>query len=136
MKWSVLVCLATPIAILVGSGIAAIVPSVADSLNNGGAHGFSELLYAYSSCGGNNGSAFAGFNANTVFFEYFPWTCNAVCPFPAYYRNAGDCRKPCRKEKDCNHSWYTFYYKCNVCILADFYCFACWCAQLFPQHWR
>ena len=66
MKWSVLVCLATPIAILIGSGIAAVVPSVADSLNNGGAHGFSEILYAYSSCGGNNGSAFAGFNANTV----------------------------------------------------------------------
>lgn len=69
MKWSVLVCLATPIAILVGSGIAAAVPSVADSLNNSGAHGFSELLYAYSSCGGNNGSAFAGFNANTVFLN-------------------------------------------------------------------
>ena len=69
MKWSVLVCLATPIAILVGSGIAAAVPSVMDSLNNGGAHGFSELLYAYSSAGGNNGSAFAGFNANTVFLN-------------------------------------------------------------------
>ena len=40
-----------------------------DSLHNGGAHGFSEMLYAYSSCGGNNGSAFAGFNANTVFLN-------------------------------------------------------------------
>lgn len=69
MKWSVLVCLATPIAILIGSGIAAVVPSVADSLNNSGAHGFSELLYGYSSCGGNNGSAFAGFNGNTVFLN-------------------------------------------------------------------
>lgn len=69
MKWSVLVCLATPIAILIGSGIAAVVPSVTDSLNNGGSHGFSEMLYAYSSCGGNNGSAFAGFNANTVFLN-------------------------------------------------------------------
>lgn len=69
MKWAVLVCLATPIAILAGSGIAAAVPAVADSLNNSGAHGFSELLYAYSSCGGNNGSAFAGFNANTVFLN-------------------------------------------------------------------
>ena len=67
MKWSVLVCLATPIAILVGSGLTAVVSSVMDSLNTGGAHGFSEMLYAYSSCGGNNGSAFAGFNANTVF---------------------------------------------------------------------
>ena len=45
MKWSVLVCLATPIAILVGSGLAAVVPSVMDSLHNGGAHGFSEMLY-------------------------------------------------------------------------------------------
>lgn len=69
MKWAVLVCLATPIAILVGTGIAAIVPSVPDSLTNTGAHGFSEILYAYSSCGGNNGSAFAGLNANTVFFN-------------------------------------------------------------------
>ena len=69
MKWSVLVCLATPVAILIGSGIAAVVPSVADSLSNGGAHGFSEMLYAYSSAGGNNGSAFAGFNANTVFLN-------------------------------------------------------------------
>lgn len=69
MKWAVLVCLATPAAILIGSGIAAAVPEVAQSLKNGGAHGFSEMLYAFSSAGGNNGSAFAGFNANTVFLN-------------------------------------------------------------------
>lgn len=69
MKWAVIVCLATPVAILTGSGIAAALPQVMDSLNNSGAHGFSELLYAYSSCGGNNGSAFAGFNANTLFLN-------------------------------------------------------------------
>lgn len=69
MKWAVVVCLATPVAILMGSGIASAVPSVAESLNNAGAHGFSEMLYAYSSAGGNNGSAFAGFNANTVFLN-------------------------------------------------------------------
>ena len=69
MKWAVLVCLATPIAILVGSGIAAVWPGIENSLNNAGAHGFSELLYAFSSCGGNNGSAFAGFNGNTVFLN-------------------------------------------------------------------
>lgn len=69
MKWAVVVCLATPVAILIGSGIAAALPCVADSLNNSGAHGFSEILYAYSSAGGNNGSAFAGFNANTVFLN-------------------------------------------------------------------
>lgn len=69
MKMAVLVCLATPIAILVGSGIACLVPQVADSLNNPGAHGLSEVLYAFSSAGGNNGSAFAGFNANTPFLN-------------------------------------------------------------------
>ena len=69
MKMAVLVCLATPVAILIGSGIAALLPEVADSLNNPGAHGLSEVLYAYSSAGGNNGSAFAGFNANTVFLN-------------------------------------------------------------------
>ena len=69
MKWAVLVCLATPIGILVASGIAAVVPSVVDSLNNTGAHGFSEVLYAYTSAGGNNGSAFAGLNANTPFIN-------------------------------------------------------------------
>lgn len=69
MKWSVLGCLATPIAILVGSGIAAVWPGIESSLNNVGAHGFSELLYTFSSCGGNNGSAFAGFNGNTMFLN-------------------------------------------------------------------
>lgn len=69
MKWAVLVCLATPIALLIGSGIAACVPQIADSLNNTGAHGFTELLYAFSSACGNNGSAFAGFGADTVFLN-------------------------------------------------------------------
>ena len=69
MKMAVLVCLATPVAILVGSGIATLLPATVDSLNNAGAHGFSEVLYAYSSAGGNNGSAFAGFNANTPFLN-------------------------------------------------------------------
>lgn len=69
MKMAVLCCLATPLVILVGSGIATLLPSTADSLNNIGAHGLSEILYAYSSAGGNNGSAFAGFNANTPFIN-------------------------------------------------------------------
>lgn len=69
MKWAMLVCLATPLAVLVGTGLASMIPQVADSLNNSGMHGFSEVLYAYSSAGGNNGSAFAGFNANTPFLN-------------------------------------------------------------------
>ena len=55
--------------ILLFSGIATLVPSTVESLNNPGAHGLSEILYTYSSGGGNNGSAFAGFNANTPFIN-------------------------------------------------------------------
>ena len=69
MKMAMLVCLATPVATLVGSAIASLVPSVAESIANSGAHGFSEMLYAYSSAGGNNGSAFAGFEANKPFIN-------------------------------------------------------------------
>jgi K+-transporting ATPase ATPase A chain len=69
MKWAALICLATPLAILTGSGIATMMPGIAASLGNSGAHGFSELLYAYTSVGGNNGSAFAGFQANTPFIN-------------------------------------------------------------------
>lgn len=69
MKMTAMVCLATPVAILIGSAIACMLPSTVDSLNNPGAHGLSEVLYAYSSAGGNNGSAFAGFNANTPFLN-------------------------------------------------------------------
>ena len=43
-------------------------PAIAN-LNNGGPHGFSEILYAYSSAAGNNGSAFAGINANTPWYN-------------------------------------------------------------------
>lgn len=54
---------------MIGSGIAAVLPQNLDSLNNTGAHGLSEILYAYSSAGGNNGSAFAGFGADTPFLN-------------------------------------------------------------------
>ncbi len=69
MKMAVLLCLATPVAILVGSGVACMVPGIASTLTNTGAHGFSEILYAFTSAGGNNGSAFAGINANTPFMN-------------------------------------------------------------------
>lgn len=67
MRWAVVLCLATPFAILVCSGIACLVPGLIDQLGNGGPHGFSEVLYTFTSAGGNNGSAFAGMNSNV------PW---------------------------------------------------------------
>ena len=69
MRMAVLLCLATPIAILIGSGVACLLPSTADAINNSGAHGLSEILYNYASAGGNNGSAFAGMGCDTPFLN-------------------------------------------------------------------
>lgn len=67
----VMVALLTPSAlILTGSAIASVLPEALSSLSVQGPHGLSELLYAFSSAAGNNGSAFAGLNANTGFFNW------------------------------------------------------------------
>jgi len=67
MKLAMLYILIFPLIILGFSAWSAVAPYATSSLNNAGPHGLSEILYAYSSGAGNNGSAFAGLNANT------PW---------------------------------------------------------------
>jgi K+-transporting ATPase ATPase A chain len=67
MKMVCLVILTPPLLTLLGSATAVVMPAAPDWLTNSGAHGFSEILYAFSSMGNNNGSAFGGFAANTVF---------------------------------------------------------------------
>ncbi|HEY4251064.1 MAG TPA: potassium-transporting ATPase subunit KdpA [Roseomonas sp.] len=69
MKFVMLAVLAHPFAILGFTALAAVVPPALASLANQGPHGFSEILYAYTSGTANNGSAFAGLNANTPFFN-------------------------------------------------------------------
>lgn len=69
MKYVMLAMLAHAFSILGFTALAAVMPSTMDSLSNMGPHGFSEVLYAYTSGTANNGSAFAGFNANTPFFN-------------------------------------------------------------------
>ena len=69
IKMSILAILAPSFVILVFSAWACVSPVGLSSLNNQGPHGFSEILYAFSSAAGNNGSAFAGLNANTVFYN-------------------------------------------------------------------
>jgi len=59
-----------PIAcVLIGTALACLIPSARASIANPGAHGFSEILYAFSSAGNNNGSAFAGLSADTTFYN-------------------------------------------------------------------
>lgn len=67
MKMVCLIVLVPPLVTLFGTAAAVMMPQAGTWLTNLGAHGFSEILYAFTSMGNNNGSAFGGFLANTVF---------------------------------------------------------------------
>jgi K+-transporting ATPase ATPase A chain len=69
VKMAMIAVLAPSFVILVFSAIASVIQPGLSSLNNSGPHGLSEILYAFSSAAGNNGSAFAGLNANTDFWN-------------------------------------------------------------------
>ncbi len=69
VKMAMLAILILPLSILGFSALATVLPLALSSLNNAGPHGYSEILYAYTSATGNNGSAFGGLNANTLFFN-------------------------------------------------------------------
>jgi K+-transporting ATPase ATPase A chain len=69
MKMTILAILAPSIVIKLFSAIACSIPAGLSSLTNSGPHGLSEILYAFSSAAGNNGSAFGGLNATTVFYN-------------------------------------------------------------------
>jgi K+-transporting ATPase ATPase A chain len=69
VKMAIIAVLAPSFVILIFSAWALAGNAGLSSLTNAGAHGFSEILYAFSSAAGNNGSAFAGLNANTVFYN-------------------------------------------------------------------
>jgi len=69
MKLVVIYTLIMPTLVLLGVGAALMIPSARDALANAGPHGLSEMLYAYASAAGNNGSAFAGLSANSTWFN-------------------------------------------------------------------
>jgi potassium-transporting ATPase potassium-binding subunit len=69
MKMAALILLIPILAAKIGTALAVAVPAGTASIFNPGPHGFSEVLYAFSSAAGNNGSAFAGLNANTPFYN-------------------------------------------------------------------
>jgi len=69
MVWAIIGILLPSAVILVGSAAACLLPAARNCVANGGPHGLSEILYAFTSASENNGSAFAGLNANTVFYN-------------------------------------------------------------------
>ncbi|MFB9950243.1 potassium-transporting ATPase subunit KdpA [Rhizobium puerariae] len=69
MKMAVLAILCLPLAMLVFTASATVLPSAVASVGTGGPHGFSEILYAYTSAAANNGSAFGGLTGNTPWYN-------------------------------------------------------------------
>ena len=69
VKMAMLAILVLPLMYLGWTAVAAVNPQAVSQLNNAGPHGFSEMLYLYTSSTANNGSAFAGISANTLFFN-------------------------------------------------------------------
>jgi len=69
VKMASVAILLPPLVVLVGAAIGALAEGGKAGVANPGAHGFSEILYAFSSAGNNNGSAFAGLSANTPFYN-------------------------------------------------------------------
>lgn len=69
MKMAAVAILATPLAVLLGTALSLMLEAGAAGVFNPGAHGFSEVLYAFSSAANNNGSAFAGLGANTPYYN-------------------------------------------------------------------
>ena len=69
MKMASLMVLIPVMAVLLGTALAVSIPEAKQAVFNPGAHGFSEVLYAFSSASNNNGSAFAGLGTNTPFYN-------------------------------------------------------------------
>jgi K+-transporting ATPase ATPase A chain len=81
MKMAVLTILIPPMFVLVGTALGVLLEAGKAGVANPAAHGFSEILYAFSSAGNNNGSAFAGLGANTPFYN----TALGICMLFARY---------------------------------------------------
>ena len=114
VKMAIIAILATSLCILGFTAVSSVAPFAKDhywnppgpataNLNNAGAHGFSEVLYTYSSGAGNNGSAFAGINANTPWYNLTLGIDMLIARFLFIIPASGDCRQPRRQEIDPCH---------------------------------
>ncbi len=132
MKMAVLICLATPIGILVGSGIAAVLPATADSLNNPGAHGLSKYFMHTPLQAATTGRRLRGFNANTPFLNTSIGLVMLFCTVPADVRSTGHCGQYGAEKEGCSQRGNAADPQCNVYLLTDCGGFADRCAEFLP----
>ena len=92
VKMAMLALLCVPAFILGMAAVAAVLPAGLAGLNNAGPHGFSEMLYAYTSGAATNGSAFAGLSANTPFYNLTLAAGDVCRPVPGHRSGAVHCR--------------------------------------------
>ena len=101
VQMAMLYLLIFPLIILGFSAVTVLMPNLGlSSLANHGPHGLSEILYAYTSATGNNGSAFAGLNAQYALVQLLACDCHVLWPFHDDRADAGHCGEPCGQE-DC-----------------------------------
>ncbi len=109
VKMAIIAVLATSLCILLFTALSSVTPfakggywnapgAAVANTNNNGAHGLSEILYAYSSGAGNNGSAFAGINANTPWYNLTLALDMLVGPLPVHHSRTGHRRQSGVKE--------------------------------------
>ena len=103
VKMAIIAILAPNLVILIFSAWAAVSNYGLASLNNSGPHGLSEILYAFSSAAGNNGSAFAGLNANTLFYNLTLGAGMLIGRFGVIIPVLAIAGSMCRKE---NHTFF------------------------------
>lgn len=107
MKMAALLILIMPMVVLGMTALAVGLTAGTSSVSNPGAHGFSEILYAYTSQGNNNGSAFAGLNANTPFYNITGGIAMLISRFLARDSNTRIGRCLGAKESRSCRSWHT-----------------------------
>ncbi len=118
VKMMMLAVLVLAFSILGFSGAGVGLATVKDSLGNHGPHGLSEILYAYSSGTGNNGSAFGGINANTPYLNTTHRARHAVRPLPDDDPSARRGREPGAEETDARLCGNLSDSRAAVCLLA------------------
>ena len=103
MKMSSIAILVTPLLVLIGTAIAVMADAGRAGIANPGAHGFSEVLYAFTSAGNNNGSAFAGLSRQHALLQHAAGHRDVVRPLRRDRAGAGDRRLAGREEAPRRH---------------------------------
>ena len=121
MKMASLVILIPPFVVLVGAALAVVIEPGTSSMSNPGVHGFSQALYAFSSAGNNNGSAFAGLSANTPFYNSALGIAMWFSRFLLMVPVLANCRQPGGEEERTAVEWHLADAYAAVCRAADRY---------------